>query len=311
MGESLRAAEQQMGRRLPGQEDYDEDYPALGRFKYDAAKCLRAGGMRGYLATCAVRRERSCTREASRLLLYESQLKSAKLAARGVVLLMTDNDGGTDGDGDRGGNPYRDRDGDRDRDGGDALRDADVLSRLDRLHLGGVQDDPPAFTVRITPVLRTMALEDSGEAGNAAASCRRIAEIGSELAKLVFGTDGRGHGASDVFKSVGSKKEVKICAVFNGRKLVAAANKLDLISSVCGGFASEASPCKVSVDLKRPDVLLVVDAISLMPSCRTFLLVGVAPSSWLDAQGKLRALGSPTSRTPTEQGKKKRQKVEE
>jgi len=54
-----------------------------------------------------------------------------------------------------------------------------------------------------------------------------------------------------------------------------------------------------------------VDAFSLMPSCRTFLLVGVAPSSWLDAQGKLRALGSPTSRTPTEQGKKKRQKVEE
>ena len=219
-----REAEQQMGRRLPTQDGFDENHPTLGTFRYDAVRSLTEGTARGYIATCAMRRERSCAREASALLGYENQLQSAKVSARGVVLLLTSmtddmEEGGT--------------------------RDADVLSRAADLFENEEGHKEILFTVRIVPVLRTTVLDDG--------VAERLSKLGEEIAVCALAE----------FTSVFKKDEVAIGVAFNGRKLVDNVVKRDCISRLASGF-QVGCVCKVRVDLGTPDILLIVEAMDVM-----------------------------------------------
>ena len=142
-----RAAEEQMGRRLPSDDDFDESHPVIGRFKYDAVR-LMSESAKGFFLTCMIRRERSCAREASTSLLKsETQLPSAKLSARGVVFLLADAEDS----------------------------DSSVLNRVRQVYDCADEDLRVDFTLRMVPVLRTAALDDGVPA--------KMEHIGADLAR--------------------------------------------------------------------------------------------------------------------------------
>jgi hypothetical protein len=143
-----RAAEEEMCRRLPDGDDFDGSRPEIGRFRYDAVNLMR-DGTKGYLCTCKIRRERSCSREATTVLLKsETQLPSAKLSARGVVFLLA-----PEGDSDQ-----------------------DILSNVDQVYAS--PDLRVDFVVRMTPILHTVLCDDSVPAA--------LERIGLEVARVAF-----------------------------------------------------------------------------------------------------------------------------
>lgn len=277
-----RDAEGEMGRKLPDDVLYDSDQE-LGRYRYDAVKTLTQGRSKGYLITCAMRRERSCLREVMTKDLLGSKrdgLGIVKMSARGLVMLLTSDEGQ-----------------------GDCILETVGLT-YDRYAREGAPK--MKFTHRISPVLRTFLYEEETVHACLERAGKGMAEDVMKYAK--------------VFGKQEERERMSFAVTFHARGAISN-KRLPCIQSIAKGFSAGCSGRgDVRVDLARPDVVITLDLVTVMG--REFVLVGVCPSDWcvtkprirlkslcLQASGSKHAMRSPEKDEEVMEAAEKRQKV--